>query len=39
LLLFPLFACALLITGSALCFQPKPPVEEQNGVIVHGPAH
>jgi peptidoglycan/LPS O-acetylase OafA/YrhL len=38
-LAFPLLACALLILGSALWFQPKPPVEEQNGIIVHGPAH
>jgi len=39
LLAVPLFACAFLILGSALCLQPKPPVEEQSGVIVHGPAH
>ena len=38
LLSIPLATCALLILGSALCFQPEPPIEEQNGVIVHGPA-
>jgi hypothetical protein len=37
-LALPLLACALLILGSALCFQPRPPNEEQNGIIVHGPA-
>jgi peptidoglycan/LPS O-acetylase OafA/YrhL len=37
-LALPLLACVLLILGSALCFQPKPPIEEQNGIIVHGPA-
>jgi len=39
LLVVPLCAGALLILGSALCLQPRPPVEEQSGVIVHGPAH
>ena len=34
----PLLACAVLIAGSALCFQPEPPAAEQSGVIVHGPA-
>jgi peptidoglycan/LPS O-acetylase OafA/YrhL len=33
----PLLACALVILGSALWFQPTPPSEEQNGIIVHGP--
>lgn len=34
----PLLAGGLLAFGSAAWFQPKPPVEEQNGIIVHGPA-
>jgi peptidoglycan/LPS O-acetylase OafA/YrhL len=33
----PLLACAVLVLGSALFFQPEPPTEEQTGVIVHGP--
>jgi peptidoglycan/LPS O-acetylase OafA/YrhL len=38
-LVVPLAACALLILGSALYLQPKPPAQEQSDVIVHGPAH
>ncbi|HEX6471462.1 MAG TPA: acyltransferase [Streptosporangiaceae bacterium] len=34
----PLIAGAVLVFGSALWFQPAPPVEEQNGVLIHGPA-
>lgn len=32
----PLLGCALLVLVSALWFQPAAPVEEQNGVVVHG---
>jgi hypothetical protein len=32
----PLLACALLILGSAILAQPKPPIEQQTGIIVHG---
>jgi peptidoglycan/LPS O-acetylase OafA/YrhL len=38
-LVVPLAACACLILASALYLQPKPPVQEQSDVIVHGPAH
>jgi peptidoglycan/LPS O-acetylase OafA/YrhL len=35
----PLVAGGALVLGSALWLQPAPPVEEQTGVVVHGPGH
>ena len=38
-LALPLSACALAIFGGAVLLQPAPPSEQQNGIIVHSPAH
>jgi peptidoglycan/LPS O-acetylase OafA/YrhL len=36
LLATPLLACGLLVLGSTMYAQPRPPAEQETGVVVHG---